>query len=113
MNLKQLCNMEEVLEDAFNSIKHKNRPEEKALEQALKIIDGIVWNWGNYLYADNKRKEIKDLEYMIKKAYRYGNSPAKQKIAQAYLIMQDSKNEGTIEFLEEFSSCCKSENTNE
>ena len=34
MNLKQLCNMEEVLEDAFNSIKHKNRPEEKALESS-------------------------------------------------------------------------------
>jgi len=109
MNYDQICDMEDTLQEAFDSIKHKNRPEKKTLAQALEIIDGIIWNWSNYNYSD-REQEIKDLEYMIKKTYHYitnapygKDSPAKQKIAQAYLIMQDSKNEDAKEFLEEFS----------
>lgn len=112
MNFKQIYDMEDILQEAFDSIiKHKNRPEKKTLEQALKIIDDIIWNWrSDHNYSD-REQGIKDLKYMIKKTYHYvtnapygKDSPAKQKIEQAYLIMQDSKNEDAKEFLEEFST---------
>ena len=110
MNYEQICDIEETLQEARLRLQHKNRPEKEAIKQALKIIDGIIWNWGNYSYADNKEQEIKDLKDIIKKSYHYvtnapygKDSPVKQKIARAYLIMKESKNEGTKEFLEEFS----------